>query len=119
MEDPGNWRRLLRSQRAMHISTHAAHACYFIVLSVFPLLVLMFGILRYTALQPADLLDLISALLPEALLRRLLSGLRERFDIPAGIEFTTEANPGTLTPEWLDAGIYPLPMVYITPGFLV
>ena len=80
MEDPGNWRRLLRSLRAMHISTHAAHACYFIVLSVFPLLVLMFGILRYTSLQTADLLDLISALLPEALLPhawKLISGAYE------------------------------------------
>ena len=54
--------------RDMHISTHAAHACYFIVLSVFPLLVLMLGILRYTALQPSDLIDLIGGMLPEALL---------------------------------------------------
>lgn len=58
----------LRQLRAMHISTHAAHACYFIVLSVFPLLVLMLGILRYTALQPSDLMDFIGGMLPEALL---------------------------------------------------
>lgn len=68
MAVPGNWLLRLRTLRAMHISTHAAHACYFIVLSVFPLLVLMFGILRYTSLQPLDLLELLSALLPEALL---------------------------------------------------
>lgn len=41
--------------------------------------------------------------LPAELLRKLLTGLHERFHIPAGIEFTSEANPGTLTPEWLDA----------------
>jgi len=45
------------------------------------------------------------SILPAPLLRRLLSGLRERFNIPAGIEFTSEANPGTLTPEWLEAAL--------------
>ena len=43
--------------------------------------------------------------LPAALLRKLLHGLRERFDIPADIEFTSEANPGTLTEDWLDAAL--------------
>ena len=43
--------------------------------------------------------------LPAALLQKLLSGLRERFDIPAGIEFTSEANPGTLTEAWLEAAL--------------
>ena len=62
------WLRALKALQAMHISAHAAHACYFIALSVFPMLVLMFGLLRYTALQPQDLLDLISGLLPDALL---------------------------------------------------
>lgn len=73
----GKWLRHLQTLRAMQISTHAAHACYFIVLSVFPMLVLMFGILRYTALQPDDLLDLLSGILPDALLPyawKLISG---------------------------------------------
>ena len=43
--------------------------------------------------------------LPAELLNKLLTGLHERFDIPAGIEFTSEANPGTLNPEWLEAAI--------------
>ena len=43
--------------------------------------------------------------LPAPLLKKLLTGLRERFIIPAGIEFTSEANPGTLTSEWLDAAV--------------
>lgn len=76
----GRWLRRLSALQAMHISTHAAHACYFIVLSVFPLLVLMFGVLRYTALQPDDLLDLIGGLIPEALLPhawKLISGAYE------------------------------------------
>lgn len=43
--------------------------------------------------------------LPAELLRKLLTGLHERFNLPDGIEFTSEANPGTLTPEWLEAAI--------------
>ena len=43
--------------------------------------------------------------LPAPLLKKLLTGLHERFIIPAGIEFTSEANPGTLTSEWLDAAV--------------
>lgn len=43
-----------------------------------------------------------SVLQPEQL-TRLLQGLRERFSFPEDIEFTSEANPGTLTPAWLEA----------------
>ena len=43
--------------------------------------------------------------LPADLLERLLAGLHECFHIPAGIEFTSEANPGTLTPEWLESAL--------------
>lgn len=67
------------SQRiqAMEIPTHASHACYFIVLALFPALVLMLGLLRYTSLEAADLMDLASEVLPDALepyVWRLISG---------------------------------------------
>lgn len=42
------------------------------------------------------------SLLPPDLMERLLDGLRQVFTFPEGIEFTSEANPGTLTPQWLD-----------------
>lgn len=45
------------------------------------------------------------SILPAAVFDRLLSGLRERFTISPQAEFTSEANPGTLTDEWLEAGI--------------
>lgn len=50
------------------IGIHAAGAGYFIVLSVFPLLVLLLALLRYTGLQVETLTDLISAYLPDALI---------------------------------------------------
>ncbi len=45
------------------------------------------------------------SLLPPALLNRLLMGLRERYHFAPGMEFTTEANPGTLTEEWLRTAV--------------
>lgn len=57
------------------ISTHAAGTGYFIVLSVFPLLVLVLSLLRYTGLQVNTLTDLLEGFLPDALMpsaRRLI-----------------------------------------------
>ena len=45
------------------------------------------------------------SILPAPLLKKLLHGLHERFNIPTGVEFTSEANPGTLTEQWLEAAI--------------
>ncbi len=45
------------------------------------------------------------SLLPPELMRKLLSGLRTWYDISRDAEFTSEANPGTLTAPWLDAAL--------------
>lgn len=49
------------------------------------------------------------SLLPPDQLKRLVNGLRKIFDFSHLVEFTSEANPGTLTKEWLmaatDSGI--------------
>ena len=50
------------------IGTHAAGTGYFIVLSVFPLLVLVLSLLRYTGLQVDTLTDLLDGFLPDALM---------------------------------------------------
>lgn len=52
----------------MHIGLHAANAGYFIALSVFPTLVLLLGLLRYTGMDAGDLLSLLSGFIPEALM---------------------------------------------------
>ena len=59
---------LWRALRAMRISSHAANAGYFMVLSVFPALVLILSLLRYTELDARDLLALLEGFLPQALL---------------------------------------------------
>ena len=59
---------LFRRVQKMGIPNHAANAGYFIVLSVFPALVLILSVLRYTSLDAGDLLNLLDGFLPAALM---------------------------------------------------
>lgn len=73
----GKFLRLVRHLSRQKIGMHAAAAGYFIVLSVFPLLVLMLALLRYTGLEVETLSDFIGNFLPDALIpsaKRLISG---------------------------------------------
>lgn len=45
------------------------------------------------------------SILPAPLLEKLLTGLQGCFSFSSGMEFTTEANPGTLTEAWLRTAI--------------
>ena len=53
---------------ALKISVYASHACYFIVLSLFPSLVLLLGLLRYTGIQVETLMELLEGVIPAALM---------------------------------------------------
>ena len=55
-----HWREI----RSLHIPTYAGYAGYFIILSLFPTLVLILGILRSTPLTPEDLMNLLEGFLP-------------------------------------------------------
>ena len=57
----------IRQVRDLEIPVQSAYARYFIVLSAFPTLVLLLGLLRYTKLGPEDLMELVAAYLPGAL----------------------------------------------------
>ncbi len=63
----GKFQRVYQFVHRLQIPLHAANASYFIVLAVFPTLVLLLSILRYTSLDVQSLLDLISDLFPDAL----------------------------------------------------
>ena len=58
---------LVQTVQALQVPLHAANACYFIVLAVFPALVLLLGLLRYTPLEVERLGELLYGILPEAL----------------------------------------------------
>ena len=60
--------RLIRVIGDMKIPVYAAHASYFIVLAVFPSLVLLLSLLRYTGLDVRTLTEVLEGVLPEALL---------------------------------------------------
>jgi len=60
--------RLWRRVQEMRISVHAAGACYFLVLSLFPALLLLLSLLRYTPLEVERLTEILQGILPEALL---------------------------------------------------
>jgi membrane protein len=54
--------------RPMHIPLHSAYTSFFLILSLFPSLLLLLGLLRYTELNSRDLLDFLQGWLPESLL---------------------------------------------------
>lgn len=59
---------LWHTMRSLRISVHAAHTGYFLILSVFPALVLLLSLLRYAGLDVHSLLNLLDGFLPAALL---------------------------------------------------
>lgn len=54
--------------RQLRIPIHAANTSYFLILSVFPALVLILSLLRYTSLDVHNLLGFLEGLIPAALL---------------------------------------------------
>ncbi len=66
--------------KAMEIPIHASYACFFIVLSLFPALVLVLGMLRYTSLTPSDLMELAEQFLPTALEPYIWNLISSTFD---------------------------------------
>lgn len=58
------WRRI----SGFRVPMHAANASFFIVLAVFPALLLLLGLLRYTPLEVERLGEMLAGFLPDALL---------------------------------------------------
>lgn len=61
-------RRILAYLKPMDISLHGAYTSFFLVLSVFPILVILFGLLGYTSFGLEDVMALVEGVLPEAFL---------------------------------------------------
>ena len=68
-------RRFLKSAKALasftarqRVGFHAAHASFFIVLAVFPALILLLSLLRYTGLEVETLTEIVAGIVPSALL---------------------------------------------------
>ena len=89
----GKLMRLVRHLSRQKIGMHAAAAGYFIVLSIFPLLVLMLALLRYTGLEVETLSGFISQFLPDALIpsakRLIVSAYRNTPSMVVGLSALT------------------------------
>ena len=67
--------QLFRQISGLKIPVYASHASFFIVLSLFPSLVLLLGLLRYTGLEVENLTRMLDGVIPAALMpaaRRLM-----------------------------------------------
>ncbi len=59
---------LYRHVRSLNVPLYAANAGFFIILSLFPALVLVLSLLRYTGLQVSSLVEVLAGIIPEALM---------------------------------------------------
>ena len=59
---------LVQRYSRMNISLYAANASFFIILSVFPLLLVLLGLIQYTPLEVEPLGEMLEGVLPETLL---------------------------------------------------
>ena len=68
-------KKLVRFLADQNVPLYAANASFFLILSVFPLLVVLLALLRYTGLQVETLTDMLSGVVPASLMpmvRRLV-----------------------------------------------
>ena len=53
---------------ALNVPLYASQASFFLALSVFPMLILLMGLIRFTSLDVADLTEMLHGVLPTALM---------------------------------------------------
>lgn len=61
-------KKLGRFLADQHVPLYAANASFFLILSVFPMLVVLLALLRYTGIQVENLTDMLSGILPASLM---------------------------------------------------
>ena len=96
-------RQFLRWVTKLNISVYAANACFFLVLAVFPALLLVLGILRNTSLEVEALTRLLEGVMPEAFLEKTRRFLQLTYENVSGTALSLTA----LTALWsASRGIY-------------
>lgn len=89
----------------LNIPLHASNTAYFIVLSVFPALLLVLSGLRYTRLELASLLELMDDFLPDAMMDTMVEIITSVYNNASG----AVAGVSALTALWSSSkGIYGL-----------
>lgn len=60
----------VKGMSRLDIPLYAANAGFFIILSLFPALILLMGLLRHTGLKPENLLEILDRIVPRALMEK-------------------------------------------------
>lgn len=74
-----------------HVGLYAAHASYFMILSLFPGLVLLLGLLRYAGLDGESLISVIAGFVPEVLLPTVRNLVRLTYQNTTGTVLSLSA----------------------------
>lgn len=96
---------LVKAVTGLRVPLYAANACYFIVIALFPALLLLLGLLRYTPLEVERLGEMLAGILPEA----LLEGAEELILLTYDNTSATAVGLSAVTTLWsASRGIYGL-----------
>ena len=77
--------RAIRGILKLDVPLYAANAGFFLLLSVFPGLVLVLGLLRYTGLQVSSLLELMEQVVPQALMDSVRQMVLQAYESSSGM----------------------------------
>ena len=80
----GRFVHLIRHILDLNIPLHAANAGFFIIMSLFPALVLILSLLRYTGLQVSSLVEVLSDMIPGALMPTVESLVLNTYENSSG-----------------------------------
>lgn len=80
----GKTAHTIRGILALNIPLYAAGASFYVILSVFPALVLLLSLLRYTDLSVDSLIRTLGGVIPEALMERSRELIRQVYDHSTG-----------------------------------
>lgn len=96
---------MVRHIQTLNIPLHAANSGFFIILSLFPALVLILSLLRYTGLQVSSLVELLSTFIPGALMPTVEELVLNTYENSSG----TLVGVSALTALWsASKGVYNL-----------
>lgn len=96
---------MVRGIQQLRVPLYAANACYFIVLAVFPALLLLLGLLQYTPLEVERLGEMLRGVVPEAFLEPAEEVILLTYDSTSGAALGVSA----VTALWsASRGIYGL-----------
>lgn len=92
----GRTYRLARNLSERKVSVYAANACFFLVLAVFPALLLVLGLVQYTPLKVEWLWQLLTGVVPGAFLEKIRHLILMTYDNVSGTALSVTA----LTALW-------------------